>query len=193
LRFLGITWLPSQIQAVNAVMILAFIPLFQYLVYPAINRVFPLTSLRKIGLGLVVIGLSFLVSAWIETQLRAGLKPSIGWQMPAYALLTAGEIMTSITALEFTYTQAPKHMKSIIMAAYLLSITAGNAFTALVHALIQRPDGTLVLEGASYYLFYAALAVATAGVYAVVASKYREQVHLQDEGPADLPDSVPVA
>ena len=101
--------------------------------------------------------------------------------------------MTSITALEFTYTQAPKHMKSIIMAAYLLSITAGNAFTALVHALIQRPDGTLVLEGASYYLFYAALAVATAGVYAVVASKYREQVHLQDEGPADLPDSVPVA
>ena len=40
LRFLGVTWLPSQIQAVNAVMILAFIPLFQYLVYPAINRCF---------------------------------------------------------------------------------------------------------------------------------------------------------
>jgi POT family proton-dependent oligopeptide transporter len=193
LRFLGITWLPSQIQAVNAVMILAFIPLFQYLVYPAINWVFPLTPLRKIGLGLVVIGLSFLVSAWIETQLRAGLKPSIGWQMPAYALLTAGEIMTSITALEFTYTQAPKHMKSIIMAAYLLSITAGNAFTALVHAVIQRPDGTLILEGSAYYLFYAALAVATAGIYALVAARYREKTHLQDEGPANLPDSVPVA
>src|SRR5262249_48410457 len=87
LRFLGVTWLSSQIQAVNAIMILAFIPLFQYVIYPAISRVFPLTPLRKIGLGLVVTGLSFLISAWIETQIAAGLRPSIGWQMPAYALL----------------------------------------------------------------------------------------------------------
>ena len=150
LHFAGITWLPSQIQAVNAIMILAFIPLFQYLIYPAISRVFPLTPLRKIGLGLVVTGASFLVSAWIETQLRAGLRPNIGWQLPAYALLTAGEIMVSITSLEFSYTQAPKKMKSIIMAVYLWSISAGNAFTALVHLFIQNPGrhpeaGRLVL------------------------------------------------
>jgi len=90
LDFLGIKWLSSQIQAVNAIMILAFIPLFQYVVYPLIDRVYKLTLLRKIGLGLIVTGLSFLISAWIETQIAAGLKPSIGWQMPAYALLSAG-------------------------------------------------------------------------------------------------------
>ena len=93
LRFLGINWLSSQIQAVNAIMILAFIPLHQYVIYPLIDRVFPLTPLRKIGLGLIVTGLSFFVSAWIETQIAAGLKPSIGWQLPAYALLSAGEVM----------------------------------------------------------------------------------------------------
>jgi POT family proton-dependent oligopeptide transporter len=195
LHFAGITWLPSQIQAVNAIMILVFIPLFQYVIYPVISLVFPLTPLRKIGIGLVVTGASFLVSAWIETQLKAGLKPNIGWQLPAYALLTAGEIMVSITSLEFSYTQAPKTMKSIVMALYLWSITGGNAFTALVHAFIQNSDGTLKLSGSSYYLFFAGLSAGSAVVFAFFASRYREKTHLQDEFPAELPTSeaAPVA
>ncbi len=181
LRFLGITWLASQIQAVNAIMILAFIPLFQFLIYPAINRIFPLTPLRKIGLGLVVTGFSFMVSAWIETKIAAGLTPSIGWQLPAYALLSAGEVMVSITALEFAYTQAPAHMKSIVMACYLLSVSAGNAFTALVHYFIANPDGTVKLQGAAYYNFYAALAIGCVGIFIFVARRYQEKSYLQGE------------
>lgn len=183
-NFLGVTWLSSQIQAVNAIMILAFIPLFQYVIYPAINRVFPLNPLRKIGIGLVVTGLSFLVSAWIETQIAAGLTPNIGWQMPAYALLSAGEVMVSITALEFAYTQAPRHMKSIIMSLYLLSISAGNAFTALVYVFIQNDDGTLKLHGAAYYNFYAALSIGCVALWVFVARKYKETTYLQDAAPA---------
>ena len=183
-NFLGVTWLSSQIQAVNAIMILAFIPLFQYLIYPAISRVFPLTPLRKIGIGLVVTGLSFLVSAWIEAQIGAGHTPNIGWQMPAYALLSAGEVMVSITALEFAYTQAPKHMKSIIMSLYLLSISAGNAFTALVYVFIKNDDGTLKLHGAAYYNFYAALSIGCVALWVFVARQYKERTYLQDATPA---------
>ncbi len=190
LQFLGITWLASQIQAVNAIMILAFIPLFQYLIYPAINRVFPLTPLRKIGLGLIVTGFSFMVSAWIETQINAGLKPSIGWQMPAYALLSAGEVMVSITSLEFAYTQSPRHMKSIVMALYLWSITAGNAFTALVHWFIANPDGSLKLQGASYYNFFAALSIGCVAVWVFVARAYKEKTYLQGENPVPLADAA---
>jgi len=190
LHFLGITWLASQIQAVNAIMILAFIPLFQYLIYPAINRVFPLTPLRKIGLGLIVTGVSFMVSAWIETQISAGLKPNIGWQMPAYALLSAGEVMVSITALEFAYTQAPKHMKAIIMSLYLLSVSAGNAFTALVHFFIANPDGTVKLQGAAYYNFYAALSIGCVAVFVFVAKAYREKAYLQGDQPVPLAEAA---
>lgn len=184
LNFLGINWLSSQIQAVNGIMILAFIPLFQYVVYPAINRVWTLTPLRKIGLGIFTIGVAFLISAWIESQITAGLKPSIGWQLPAYVLLSAGEVMTSITALEFAYTQAPKHMKAIMQALYLLSISAGNAFTALVHWFIANPDGTTKLHGANFYIFFAVLSMVAAIVFAFVALRYKEVSHLQDESAA---------
>lgn len=181
LQFLGFTWLASQIQAVNAIMILAFIPLFQSAVYPALHRVFPLTPLRKIGLGLIVTGLSFLVSAWIETRIAAGARPSIGWQLPAYALLSAGEVMVSITALEFAYTQAPRTMKAIVMSLYLLSVSAGNAFTALVHWFIANPDGTVKLQGAAYYQFYAGLSIGCVVLFVLAAVRYREKTYLQGE------------
>ena len=190
LHFAGITWLPSQIQAVNAIMILAFIPLFQYLIYPAINAVFPLTPLRKIGIGLVVTGFSFMVSAWIETQINSGLTPNIGWQLPAYALLSAGEVMVSITALEFAYTQSPKHMKAIIMSLYLLSVSAGNLFTALVHWFIANPDGSLKLHGAAYYNFYAALSIGCVALFIFVARNYTEKTYLQGDTPVPLPEAA---
>ena len=179
LQFAGINWLASQIQALNAIMILAFIPLFQYVIYPAITKVFPLTPLRKIGLGLIVTGLSFLVSAWIENQIAAGLRPSIGWQIPAYALLSAGEVMVSITGLEFAYTQAPKHMKAMVQALYLLAISAGNLLTAAIHWFIANPDGTLKLQGASYYNFFAYLSIGCVALWVFVAKAYKEKSYMQ--------------
>jgi len=65
-RFLGFTWLESQVQAVNPFFILLLIPVFTYGVYPAISKVFPLTPLRKIGIGFVLTAATFALSAMIE-------------------------------------------------------------------------------------------------------------------------------
>ena len=60
------------------------------------------------------------------------------WQLLAYAIITAAEIMVSVPALEFAYTQAPKKMKSLIMAAYLAgSISFGNVIAGLVIRALQ--------------------------------------------------------
>jgi proton-dependent oligopeptide transporter, POT family len=176
---LGLEIRSSQVQAVNSVLTLTFIPLFAYVVYPLLDRVWRLTPLRKIGLGLLVIGLSFLVSAWIEARLGTGARVSVLWQLPAYVLLTAGEVMASITALEFAYTQAPRHLKAVVQAVYLLSVTAGNWFTAAVQWFISNPDGTSKLSGAPYFVFFAALAIAASGLFALVARNYRGEDQLQ--------------
>jgi len=179
--WLGTEWLPSQIQAVNPILILIFIPLFSYGIYPAVNRFFPLTPLRKVSIGFFVTAGSFSISAWIETQITAGLKPNIGWQIFAYAVLTAAEVMVSITCLEFSYTQAPKKMKSFIMSLYLLSVAAGNAFTAAVNYFIQNKDGTSKLEGADYYWFFTVSMLVAALGFLIVAKTYRGRTYTQDE------------
>jgi len=185
LRWLGYTWKPAQLQAINPFLIMVMIPLFSYVIYPAINKVFPLTALRKISIGLIVCALSFIVSAWIEMRIVAGYKPTIAWQAFAYVILTAAEIMVSITCLEFSYTQAPKRMKSFIQAVFLLSISIGNAFTALVNVFIQNEDGTSKLAGASYYWFFVIAMLVTAFIFIPVARWYKPKEYIQDETQAE--------
>ncbi|MDG1978094.1 MAG: POT family MFS transporter [Phycisphaerales bacterium] len=149
--WLGVTWLASQIQAVNPIMILIYIPLFTFIVYPLINKVFKLTPIRKISIGLFVMVVGFAMVSIVQASIDAGLRPSIGWQIAAYAILTASEVMVSITCLEFSYTQAPKTMKSVIMALFLISVSLGNLFTAGVNSVIlmdSNADGVKAVASA---------------------------------------------
>ncbi len=184
LHFLGKDWLPSQVQTANPVLVLLYIPLFGYVVYPAIDKVFKLTPLRKIGIGLFITVLSFLLPAWIEAQLDAGHKLNVGWQIVSFMLLTAGEIMVSVTCLEFSYTQAPRSMKSLLMAIYLASIASGNAFTSAVNFFISDGKGGSRLTGPEYYLFFAALMLVAALIFIPVAIFYKEKTYLQEEAKA---------
>ena len=113
-----------------------------------------------------------------------GFKPSVGWLILAYVLLTSAEVMVSITCLEFSYTQAPKKMKSFIMAVFLLSISLGNTFTALVNKFIQNPDGTSKLEGPNYFWLFVGVMLVTAVLFVPVAARYKVKEHIQDEAPA---------
>jgi proton-dependent oligopeptide transporter, POT family len=181
LKWLGITWLPAQVQFANSLFLLPMIPLFTYVLYPAISRVFPLTPLRKIGLGMFVTAACFIVPAWVEIQIGKGAKPSIGWQFFAYIILTAGEILASIAVLEFSYTQAPKKVKTFVMSLYLLSISLGNLFAWAVNHFIQNADGSSKLPGASYYWFFAIAMLVTLVFYIPVAMRFPVQEHIQDE------------
>ncbi|HEY4309279.1 MAG TPA: POT family MFS transporter [Pirellulales bacterium] len=165
----GKEWLASQTHTMNPILILILIPIFAYIVYPALNRIIPLTPTRKITIGMFVTGLSFAIAGWIETMIQRGETPHIAWQLLAYIVLTSGEVMVSITGLEFSYTVAPKNMKSIVMAIWLLSVSLGNAVTAVVNTVIQNEDKTSKLPGAEYYWFFTGLMLAAAVGFALVS------------------------
>ena len=142
-QFLGFEWLPSQVQALNSVFVLLFIPIFSHGLYPWMDRVWSLTPLRKIGIGLFIMTASFVLVAEIQQWIDAGERPNISWQILAFALLTAAEVMVSIVALEFAYTQAPRTMKSLVMCFYLGAVAVGNFFVAGVNHFIQIPEAAL--------------------------------------------------
>ncbi|MGD2138266.1 MAG: MFS transporter, partial [Gammaproteobacteria bacterium] len=105
-RVFGIDILPAQIQAANPLLVMLLIPLFSYRVYPAIDRFFPLTPLRKIAIGLFVAAAAFAIPTGLQLAIDDGGRPFIGWQLLAYVVLTSAEVMVSITCLEFSYSQA---------------------------------------------------------------------------------------
>jgi len=180
-RLFGMELLPAQIQAANPLLVMLLIPLFSYVIYPAIDRFFPLTPLRKIAIGLFVAAAAFAIATVIQVSIDRGATPSIAWQLMGYVVLTAAEVMVSITCLEFSYTQAPKTMKSFVMAFFMLSISLGNLFTGAVNFMIRDADGSSALEGADYFLFFTLLMLVTAAVFVVVARCYRGQSYIHAE------------
>jgi POT family proton-dependent oligopeptide transporter len=179
-RFLfGREWLPAQIQTVNPVFVLGMLPLFSYVIYPAAAKFVRVTPLRKFGGGLFMVLFAFLIIALIQMRLDAGQRPNIIWQMLAFLFLTAGEVLISVTHLEFAYTQAPKSMKSLVMCTYLGSIALGNVFTSAVNFFIQKADGSLKLKGAQYFFFFAEVMFVTCLLYLVVSQFYRGKSYLQ--------------
>jgi len=151
LNLLGITVLPSQIQAFNPFLILILIPLFTYVIYPAVGKVIKLTPLRKIGAGLFLTALSFVVIAMAQEAIDRGETPTVAWQLLAYFIFTTAEIMISIVCLEFSYTQAMPRMKSLIMSIFLLSVFAGNMITGVINDIIRIPSTKLTEKTETVY------------------------------------------
>ncbi len=177
----GYELLPSQIQAANPILVLTMIPLFYYGIYPWMKRnLFEMTPLRRIAMGFFICIPAFAVPALIETKIAAGMTPHISWQFLSYVIMTAAEILISITCLEFAYTQAPKTMKSIVMGCFLASVTLGNLFTAGVNIVIQNDDGTVMLSGANYYWFFTTAIAVTAVLFLLVLKFYIPKAYVQD-------------
>lgn len=149
----GLVLLPAQIQVVNGLLILIMVPIFTFGIYPLCNRVVRVTPLRKICVGLFLVAASFLIVGWIEKRIQTGHSVSAWWQISAYVVLSASEVLVSITALEFSYKQAPLRMKSFIMALFLLSTSIGNLMTAAVNNfMVQQLPGATAASGAQTWI-----------------------------------------
>jgi len=164
---LGYTVKASQMGSLNAIFVLTTIPVFAGLVYPALQRRGIRTlALRKMQMGMYVTVLSFVWVMGVALALDAGLRPHVLWQVPAYLFLSIGEVLVSVTALEFAYTQAPPAMKSVIMSLWYVTIAAGSLLTAAV-AKLNR------FHGAWYFAFFAGLMLIGAMAFAWVARRYQ--------------------
>ena len=101
LHFLGMNLQAAQVQTANPILILLFIPLVNYVIYPLIGRFFPLTPLRKIGIGLFLTAGSFAVIAYMQHLIDLGQHPTIWWQMLAYVILTLAKRWSRSPAWNF--------------------------------------------------------------------------------------------
>lgn len=172
----GINLLAEQIQTVNPFFLLVFIPIFNYLLYPFLDRHgLKTTPLRRIGAGLILTAISFVIIALIQTKIDQGFTPSIWWQILAYAILAAAEVLVSITGLEYAYTQASKSMKSTMIAIWLLTTALGNLFTALVNRSISNNGFFSQFKGADYYWFFIGLLSVFIVLYLFISPRLRER------------------
>lgn len=170
----GMKFEAAQIHALNPIMVLVLIPIFSLILYPAVERMgIKVTPLRKMSVGMALTGISFIIVGLFQVYLDQGHQLSVAWQILPYLVITAAEVMVSITGLEFAYTQAPRAMKSTIMSFWLLTVAVGNMFTAYISVINK-------FTGAGEFFFYAALMFVIAGIFIWGAVNYKERNYIED-------------
>lgn len=174
--------LPEQVNFINPLFLVLLIPVFTSFIFPFLEkRGIKATPLRKIGAGLVVIGLSFVVIALLQEQIDAGGKPSVWWQILAYILLAASEILVSVTCLEYAYTHSPKSMKSTMSALYLLGISAGNLLVGLINGNIVDKGFFSQFTGAKYYWLFLGILAVSFLLFLLIAKRLPEKSYIGEE------------
>ncbi|KAF1687947.1 MFS transporter [Pseudoxanthomonas broegbernensis] len=185
----GAAWWPSwlvqdaaQMQALNPLLVMLLIPFNNLVLYPALRRLgWEPTALRRMGWGIAISGVSWIVAGALQLWLDGGAPVSLAWQALPYLMLTFGEVLVSATALEFAYSQAPHAMKGVIMAFWYLTSTFGSLWVLLTNfgvrneAVLGRIAGTGLSENAFLMFFFAGFAFAAALAFAAYARRYPMQ------------------
>ena len=136
------------------------------------------TPLRKIGAGFVLTALSFVIVAITQTWIDAGQTPNISWQILAFVVLTAGEVLISITGLEYAYTQSPPTMKSTIMACWLLSVTMGNVLVSVIQTNIKNGGFFAQFHGADFFWLFTGICFGTALLFMLISPRIKERSYI---------------
>ncbi|XP_025836565.1 peptide transporter family 1 isoform X2 [Agrilus planipennis] len=87
--------------------------------------------------------------------------------IPQYIIITAGEIMFSITGLEFAYSQAPTSMKSVLTAGWLLTTAFGNVIVIIIQAI------EIFEEQSKTFFLYTGIMLLDMIIFALMATRYK--------------------
>ncbi|XP_021917359.1 peptide transporter family 1 isoform X3 [Zootermopsis nevadensis] len=89
------------------------------------------------------------------------------WLIPQYFIITMGEVMFSITGLEFSFTQAPVSMKSVLQAGWLLTVAFGNLIVVII------AEAKFFDSQAHEFFLFAGLMLVDMAIFSLMAMKYK--------------------
>jgi proton-dependent oligopeptide transporter, POT family len=179
-NLLGLNVGAEQMQSLNPLLIMLFVPVFTLWIYPRIGRW--AAPLRRMSAGLFLAALSFVLVALIQQRLETGAHLNILWQTWPYVVITAAEVLVSTTGLEFAFREAAPEMKSLIMSFWLLTVAAGNLFVALLTRFLPAtgPGNEDASVSSGRFLLYAGMMLAVAIAFSLIATTY----HYRDRAAA---------
>ncbi|KAF8368193.1 pept-3 [Pristionchus pacificus] len=100
---------------------------------------------------------------------------SIGWMFPQYVVITMGEVMLSVTGMEFACSQSTPSIRSLMQALWLMTVFLGNALDAIISG------SHFVSSAASEFFFYASLMLLVMVFFIISAANYTYRPEMKNE------------
>jgi POT family proton-dependent oligopeptide transporter len=124
----------SVFQSINAIYIILLAPVFATLWQLLGRRGAEPSAPLKFGLGIVQVGLGFLVLVWGASSVGPEVAVPVIFIFLIYLLHTTGELCLSPVGLSAMNRLAPAHMASLIMGTWFFASATGNFAAGLIAA-----------------------------------------------------------
>jgi len=126
----------SWFQAINPLLIIALAPLFAML-WPRLDRSrYAPSPVVKQALGMMILGLGFVVLAIGQEHADAVGKVSPLWLVSAFALHTVGELLLSPIGLSMVTKLAPLRWVSLMMGLWFAAIATASYLAGILESLL---------------------------------------------------------
>jgi POT family proton-dependent oligopeptide transporter len=190
-RFVDRGGVPTSLfQSINPIYIVALGPLFAWLWTALGKRGLEPSTPAKFGLGLVQVGLSFLVLVW-GAEMMGGLKVAAILVFLLYLLQTTGELCLSPVGLSAMKRLAPRYMASLIMGAWFFATAGGEFVAGKIGEAIGGEGGEMTKEASlAMYDKIGWLGVGLGIAVLVVAPFVKRLMHLDTLRDEDVGDDL---
>ncbi|MSU77563.1 MAG: MFS transporter [Gemmataceae bacterium] len=194
LDFLSKPFSPEQFGVLNPILIVIFVPLLQLLWNVLERRIgLRMRPTDKMMLGFILTAMTmgvmalagYLCGPFTERPDAGGVmrrvvenssKVTIYWEVLAFVLLTAAEVLISVTGLELAFVAAPASLKSFVTALWLLTVGLANLF-------INAPVGALypTMPPGQYFLLLTLMMVAVMIAFYFVAATFNRNAVIAED------------
>jgi POT family proton-dependent oligopeptide transporter len=174
LELFGFELAPDQIQAVNPVLIVLFLPIVTALWHLLASLGLKLRPTDKMLIGFILTAITMGIMATAGFLAGDEGRVSIWWEVVAYILITVAEICISVVGLELAFTAAPASMKSFVTACWLLTVFFGNILNAQITPLYDSvvPGLGVKLSPGPYFAAFSLLMVVITVAFIIVARRF---------------------
>ncbi|TVY79814.1 Peptide transporter PTR2 [Fusarium oxysporum f. sp. cubense] len=185
----------DTIQALNSIACVLLGPVMQRFVYPIVRgRGFAFGPIARITWAFIMMSTAMAYAAGVQKliytkgpcydkPLQCEKSPndvSVWIQSPVYFLLGVGEILGFTTLAEYSYSEAPRNMRSLVQAMAQLSSGAGSALGMAFSPLSKDPQILYLYTGLSVTM------ITTAPTFWLMFRAYDDRVfeeaHSSDDG-----------
>ena len=170
-RMVGSFEVPSSwFQSINPLVIVALAPVFAMLWTGLDQSRFRMGDTMKQAIGMVVLGLGFIVMAMAQNLADTGIKVGMHWLAIVFFIHTLGELMLSPVGLSMVSRVAPAKLVSLMMGVWFLSSAAANYLAGVMEQMLQG-------SGFALYPFLAAFAIGAGVLLALISRPLEKAMH----------------
>ncbi|MXP10647.1 peptide MFS transporter [Pseudoblastomonas halimionae] len=184
-------------QSINPIYIILLAPLFAGLWQWLARTGKEPSAIAKMGLGIVQMGLAFVVFVWGAQQFgvtgaNGALLTPVLFLFLFYLLSTTGELCLSPVGLSAINRLSVRHMASLMMAAFFFGTAGGNYVAGFMGSLMGEGEGGEMTRDAALDLYQTMgwVAIGVGIVVTIISPLVKKLMHLDKLADDDVGDDL---